>query len=271
MDNATDMSVGGENDRWMLLERQSDEGGFMVVRTRVNDDIHECARANRITAVICDIDARHVNDSGMPLCMDALYDLEDHLIAMVADRAEPGFHTASATGDGRRTIYFVHAPELDLAAVVAMVSSDVAVIACNSHFAFKTYDAFVTPTQLDTQVDGDRRVISSLNTHGDDGSIPRKIDFWFYGDRADLEGLAANLSASGLLIDHWLEDETGLVLTCDAPANFSTFAELTPMLLEAAAASGVRYDGWETLVIKEPESQSNPSFFKRLLVQGKAD
>lgn len=264
-----DMSAAGDDDRWMLLQRVSDGGQPIVVRTRINSDIHNFAQSNRVTAVICDVDPQLVNEQGMPLCMDALYDLEDRLVGLVNDSRKQAYHTASATGDARRTIYFVHSGDLTMADLVASAPSDVASVWTTDDFTFETYDEFISPTPLDVQIDGDHSVIASLEKHGDYGAMPRKIDFWFYGDRPSLEALATRLAPEGMSIDHWLDDDrVGLVMSMTAPATHEHFHDLTPVILEASQSTGVEYDGWETLVVAdrpiEPQPQPSNSLLRRL-------
>ena len=107
---------------------------------------------------------------------------------------------------------------------------------------------------LDHQLNGDLSVISNLGEHGDVGLVPRKTDFWFYGDFPRLEALAGDLEPWGFSVDHWLEEPVGVVLTCETKVDFETFKELTPILVSQAQRHNLNYDGWETFVLK-PESE----------------
>ncbi|WP_336979740.1 ribonuclease E inhibitor RraB [Altererythrobacter fulvus] len=263
-----DMFAAGDEDRWMLLQRLSDGGQPIVVRTRINPEIHEFARSNRISAVICDVDPPLVSEHGMPLCLDVLYDLEDRIVAL-ADSLGKAYHTASATGDARRTIYIAHSADTKIESVVDLIQAEGTTIWTTDDFAFDSYEEYVIPTPLDIQIDGDQGVISSLQKHGDNGSEPRKIDFWFYGDHSSLENLARRLAGEGMVIDHWLDgDRTGLVLSENAQATFEHFQDLTPTILEASQAAGVEYDGWETMVlataVEESAQPPRKSLLKRL-------
>lgn len=259
MSDATDISIEGDEDRWMILERVSESSLPIVVRARANPGLSDFARRNRVTAVICEVERGQVNDHGMPLCIDELYELEDRLIALAKQSGKRVFHTASATGDSRRTMYFAHDSAFDMEEIVISAPCDVAEVWITSDFAFDTYDDFVSPTALDIQLNGDQAVISSLNEHGDDGTKPRKIDFWFYGEPAALAALAAMLSDEGITIDHWLEDERpGLVLTMEAPATLGHFRNISPVIVEAVQATSVEYDGWETLFLGDSPKQSTP-------------
>jgi hypothetical protein len=268
-----DMSVAGDKDQWMLLERASSDGLPLIVRSRINSAIADFAEANRVSAVICDVHSEYVRDDGMPTCLTQLYELEDQIVESVADTEIATFHTASATGDARRVLYFAADAKLNLKAIVETVSSEIMIASVISDLDFVTYRDLVTPTWLEAQFDGDRQVISNLEHHGDDGTASRKIDFWFYGERAALQQMAERLAIEGgFSVDHWLNDPSGVVLTIESSAEMRNFSNITPLLLEAADEFSVTYDGWETLVVSNhapPESSPKPSLFGRLFGQRK--
>lgn len=271
--NDLDLSVAGDDDRWMLLDRLSSEDFPLIVRTRINPVAAEFGEANRIIAVICDLDPKYVRDDGLPTCLDELHQLEDLIVEAVAASGPAAFHTASVTGDGRRVLYFAIERGLDAAAAIEEVASEVAVLSVYDDFDFETYRDFVTPTALDKQFDGDRSVISNIQKHGDDGATPRKIDFWFYGARPALETLIDRLKVNGFSLDHWVDEPEGVVLSIETSANMNSFGEITPLLVDTAAELSVEYDGWETPVVSESSPQSQPalkpSLFGRLFGQRK--
>ena len=269
MNETADMSVAGQDDRWMVLERQTGGGHPIIVRTRVNSDVHEFARGNHITTVFCDVAPELVNQDHMPVCMGELYDFEDRLVGLVAESGKRAHHTASATGAGVRAIYFTHAADVEIAALAASVPFDVGQVRADDGMTFEIYDGLVWPTILDARLDNDRRVLSSLESHGDVGDIPRKIDFFFYGERPALEDVAVRLAGTGMVIDHWTNDEgTGLAMAMVAPATFAHFSALTPAILHALQSASVDYDGWGCPVIAtpiaEPDPRPAPGFMKRL-------
>jgi hypothetical protein len=267
-----DLTVAGDDDHWMLLERLSSQDLLLIVRYRINPIVAEFAQANRVIAVILDLRPDHVRDDGFPTRLDDLHRLEDQIVEAVGASDLTAFHTASVTGDGRRVQYFAIDAAMDVASAIAGVSSPLGQLSVYNDFDFATYRDFVTPTPLDKQFNGDRSVIANLQKHGDDGSTPRKIDFWFYGARSALEPLVEQLSGNGFVLDHWLDEPVGVVLTTDASADMRSFGEITPLLVQTAAEFGVEYDGWETLVITERpqlEPTSKPSLFGRLFGQRK--
>ena len=271
MSHSTDKSISGDDDRWMLLQRESSEHLPIVVRARVNSDIQEFAAINNVSAIILDVHPDSVREDGMPTSLDILYELEDRLVQIVADSSIEAYHTASATGDSRRTIYIVHSKGSSLPRECENLDSGIIQSSIYSSIDFETYRDFVTPTDIDIKVDGDHNIFRTISENGDDGSEPRKIDFWFYGAKSALEKLVENLADLDFSVDHWLDENSGVVLSLNSQANVQVFAKLTPLLVEKSEKFGVEYDGWETPLVtdqaKEIARPKKPSFFKRIFGQ----
>lgn len=252
------MTIAGDTDRWMLMGRQSADGYPLVVRARIkNDFIVEFEKANAVSAVICDLKPSFLREDGLPTPtgLNSLHGLEDEAIAALSTLQPHCFHTASVTGDGRRVLYFAHAKGDDVSALISGIGSEIADIEVTSDFEFTTYREFITPTPLDIQLDGDQQVITALEENGNQADVPRKIDFWFYGEPLKLQLLVARLEKIGFEVDHWLSSPGGVVLSRTMDTEIGTFRELTPKLLEMAEESGVEYDGWETFAAT-PENTS---------------
>ena len=243
------MTIAGDTDRWMLMGRQSADGYPLVVRARVkNDFIVDFEKSNAVSAVICDLKPTLIQENRLPTPtgLSNLHDLEDKAIVALSSLQSHCFHTASVTGDGRRVLYFAHAKGDEVAALISGIGSEIADVEVTSDFELTTYREFITPTPLDIQLDGDQQVIGALEENGNQADVPRKVDFWFYGEPLKLQLLAAKLEKLGFEVDHWLNNPGGVVLSRTMGTEISTFHELTPQLLELAEESGVEYDGWET-------------------------
>jgi hypothetical protein len=254
----SDMSTAGENDRWILVERQSSDGSPLLVRTRIgNQEVNDFSKAHKVTAVICDILPALTRADGMPTCLDKLHLLEDEIVEAMARQGGRAFHTASVTGDGRRVLYLAHSSSLQIKDAIAKIVSDVCEIQVFDELKFETYSDFVTPTVIDMKLDGDRQVLTALEGHGDLADAPRAIEFFFYGERANLEEFLAEAHGRGFTLDHWIEEPSGVMVTRTMPAEFSDFRELTPYLVEAADRFGIDYDGWGTSIVAAP-LQSEP-------------
>jgi len=244
-----DLTVSGDEDQWILLERSSSDGFPLIVRRRINPFVDQFAEANRIFAAVFDIYPDHVRDDGLPTCVDELHRLEDIINDVVTASGITAYHTASVTGDGRRTQYFATSLDVDASRVVPVIASSFGELVIYDDLDFNTYRDFVTPTALDKQLDGDQSVISNIEKKGDDGTALRKIDFWFYGTRLALEAVVQTLASRGFAVDHWLEEPSGVVLSYTTAAIMNYFRELTPLLIDTARDIGVEYDGWETPLI----------------------
>jgi hypothetical protein len=269
--DSSPIDAAGDRDIWMLLSRQSEDGYPLVVRTRCNPEVTQFSEVNKVVAVICDVRDDLVNDNGMPSCFEELIDIEDALVAAVAASGKIGYHTASVTGDGRRVFYFAIEPTLPIAELTEEQVVRVGELSLMSDFEFDTYVDFITPTDLDRQLDGDRKVVQNLSEGGDDGQIPRTIEFWFYGERSALQSVADRLTPAGFQHVRWLDETDGVVLSLESAVGMDTFRDLTPLLVNTAAEFGVTYDGWETPVIspQAPPPQAKPSLFGKLFGQRK--
>jgi hypothetical protein len=246
-----DQSVGGDADTWMLFDRLADDGQPFVILARTGNSVVEDAlRDKLVTVVHCQADPTLVNEAGMPQHSDRLYAVEEGLAAELALLDFATFHVASVTGDGERRIVFAHAAPIEWDAILERFDIAGYSLAATIPSDRAKLIGLVTPTVVELQLNGDRSVISNLEKNGDTGLSSRKTDFWFYGPKDRLNPLAVELEAWGYGVDHWLDDPTGVVLTREMPVDFSTFLELTPILVRAAERHDVVYDGWETFVVR---------------------
>lgn len=112
------------------------------------------------------------------------------------------------------------------------------------------------PTQIDWQVISDLRVIEALESHGDDGSAPRKIEHWAYFDSQESAAtFVAWAKGEGLKPDrensHQTEDGRYCVrLFHHGTVKLEDINHYTVALKHKAAEYGGEYDGWETMVLK---------------------
>ncbi len=243
-------AASANSDHWMLYERVASDGKPLVVIARTgNAEVQSLLLHGRATVVICRTDPSNVNEHGMPQGTDRLYSIEDKLDEEAARLAAGAIRVASVTGQGQRRMFFVHRAPLDLSP--ALRSAPVPGFSCDASEVDDRQALLhlVTPTPLEIQLNGDQEVLAGLQKSGDDGHVPRKTDFWFYGRRGPLNSLTATLDHHGFSVDHWLNDPPGVVLSRKMPVDLAVFQALTPVIVNAAERSGVDYDGWETLVV----------------------
>jgi hypothetical protein len=258
--DAPDRSVAGDNDTWILFDRLTDDGYPLVVLARTGNAVVEHALRNQIVTVVSGAaDVSLVNDRGMPQHTDRLYPVEEGLARELSAFDVGAFHVASVTGDGQRRMVFAHATALDFGPVLQLFHPEGYTLSVVTFDDREVLVDLVTPTSLDRQLNGDMGVISNLQKNGDDGLVPRRTDFWFYGELEHLASLVEELGPWGYVVDRWLEDPQGVVLFSETSVDFDTFRGITPVLVGAAEKHGVTYDGWETFVVRLGVAEVVPS------------
>ena len=245
--------AAADGDSWIIYDRVASDGmSLVVLALKDNPQAQTLLQTGHATAVVCRADS--VSYMRMRQDIARLYSLEDRIAADAALRAAGAIHIASVTGQDQRRIFVVHPNLLDLSPIL-----DATPISGYSCAAEAVVDRLpliqlVTPTAIDIQLAGDQSVIMNLEKNGDNGSAARKTDFWFYGPRASLDKLAADLQTHGFSVDHLVTSPEGIVLSREMLVTMATFRTLTPVLINAAQNSGVQYDGWETVVV-QPSTQ----------------
>lgn len=260
MSDDADRSVAGDDDTWMLFDRTTDDGYPLVVLTRTGNPLVETSLHEAIITIVrCQADIPLVNDHGMPQHTDRLYPVEE-AIARELDALDAGaMHIASVTGHGLRRIVFTHPSSLDFQPMLKHFSPEGYSLSASTAEDREDWITLVTPTEVERQLNGDIGVISNLEKNGDDGFASRKTDFWFYGATSALEKIVTDLGPWGYVVDHWLKDPEGVVLTTETPVDLETFREITPVLIATAERHGATYDGWETIVVRDASIAEPPT------------
>jgi hypothetical protein len=253
-----DMSVNGDKDRWMLLEREAPTGQPLVVLTRTdNVEATKSLEVDPITVVHCRADAALVNNQGMPQHSERIYPLEDSLSSNAQLQGARALHLASVTGLGERRIIYAHTRPIDFPAALEAITVEGYTCSAEAAGDRSGLIALIRPTDLDRQLDGDRSVIANLVKEGDDLVTPRRTDFFFYGQRQSLEELSRILSDRGYRVAEWRTKPVGLVLHREMPVDLGTFHDTTPDLLEICRRLKIEYDGWETFVVRPKSNSAN--------------
>lgn len=260
MTASADPSVAGNHDRWILLERRTKDGYPLIVRVRTGNSLVDQALVEAaITVVRCQAAIELVDDNGLPQHSDRCYSLEDGLASELEALGVGAFHVASVTGEGERRLIYAHSGPLEFEPLLSLFPVEGYALSTAMEDQTRLIE-LIMPTRVDEQLNGDLAVISNLKAHGDNGSVPRKTDFWFYGPTSGLQQVVAELGPWGYIVDHWINDPTGVVLSSETPVDFGSFREVTPVLVATAERHGVTYDGWETLVLQdEPPPTAQPS------------
>ena len=258
LDAHVDKAVSANSDVWMVYDRVASDGRPLVIVTRTGNASARILLLNGLTTVVtCRSDPTNVNEQEMPQGTERLYPMEDKLDQEPALLAAGAIRIASVTGQGERRMFIVHRDPFDFSPLLR--TTEVQGFSCHASEVSDRQSLInlITPTPLETQLNGDQDVIANLRKNGDDGHAPRKTDFWFYGQQESLDALFANLRGYGFSVDHRLSDRTGIVLSRKMPVDLAAFQELTPVVVDAAERAGVDYDGWETMVVSQALSRTD--------------
>lgn len=271
MADSIDNSVAGENDSWMVFERQTEEGFPLVVFARSGHPvIADGLVGGHVSVLLCrTLDGATINSSGMPQDVDVLSDFGDRINAAIAASSIDALHVANATGDGGREIFFAHAAPVDLEPILAAHPVAGYSVTLLPDVSLEMVADLIVPNELDHRMNGAMQIISNLESHGDDGTAVRPTQFWFYGEKPALNQTAADLAVHGFTIDHWTDEGDGIILNLDTAVDFGTFQGVTARILNVVERHGVDYDGWETAVVRDTapapvEPEKPRSFFKKL-------
>ena len=191
---------------------------------------------------------------------DALKSMEDQL----GDRLTSGgsaVYVGRNTSNGCRDFYFYCAQDLDWGARVAesmgLFSGYTYESGSRPDPDWHTYFDFLFPGDREMQSIWNRRVCNSMQRHGDELTQAREIDHWAYFPNQDSRArfLQATV-ALGYMLREVQDPQDGggqfgaQVYRTDVPC-LDTIDEVTWPLFDAAKEAGGKYDGWETVVIKQ--------------------
>lgn len=248
----TGFTVAGVDDTWMLIERAASEGIPLVVRVRDNEALRSLAE-HRPTMIVSAIVPDHELAANLMLSAEwseRLYAFEESLLQQLENDAPTTYQLGAITGNGRREFYFSATDADKVRVIAAQVGQSFDLILQSSEIEAQDCWRVLVPTALDRQLNGDRNVIERLLEEGDDVSVPRETEFWFYGDSVGLAAVAEDLAPAGYGSVSWLEETSGMTLKKVTSTQFVDFEAITPQLLAAAERHGVTYDGWETFVVR---------------------
>lgn len=114
----------------------------------------------------------------------------------------------------------------------------------------------IFPTPGEWRLVQDMKVLEVLKEHGDDPSIPRRIDHWLYfPQQAERDRFEDVAKASGLSVEKRTEGsgadrKYGVQIYQIGRPVLDEIAATTQFLLQKANELGGEYDGWETHVKK---------------------
>lgn len=218
-------------------------------------------QSDRVSIVVYDLEAADANvQARRPVVELALdfgsttdrwdyrVDVDDRLAELLEGVPAKLAVTHTEPRQGRRSYLLVSAEPAKVVAALEGVKPPSGITAAVRTLAASDLEAW-RPTPLEFQDAQDERVRSSLAQHGDDGTTPRTVEFFFHGgDRAALRAAAKQ---QGFQTRKAEGGRAGLVLARRTAVDSKTLTDLNTQFLAWSSLFGVEYDGWETEVIRQ--------------------
>jgi hypothetical protein len=119
--------------------------------------------------------------------------------------------------------------------------------------AWSSYDEFLLPDRERRQWMQDRRIVETLESHGDE-LAPRRVDHWAYFPAAPArDAFVADARRDGFALERASDDAGeelgfGAQVFRDDSVELDDVHEVVMTLFELAERHGGDYDGWETAV-----------------------
>lgn len=149
---------------------------------------------------------------------------------------------------GRRSYLFVSPEPSKVTAALASVKPPIGATAAVRTLGAADLEAW-RPTPLEFQTSQDDNVRRALTEHGDNGTTPRGVEFFFYG--GDQAALRAAARQAGFQVRAAKGDRTGTILSRKTAVDVGSLTALNIQFLAWSSRFQAEYDGWETEVVKK--------------------
>lgn len=206
-----------------------------------------------------DLTYKAPNANGLPTDeeFEPVKAIEDHIAGFA--KVSEDWYVGRATIAGQRLFYvYTSRNEHDWSEFLATLSKDTGYeigLEYRNDPDHSGYHNDIYPTADDWQVIKDLRVLENLESHGDDGSEPRKVDHWVYFDdkasSVDFIIWAENdRFTEEPQYSHETDDRKYCVrLFHHGTIKIGDISSHTIALRRKAAEFGGEYDGWETPIL----------------------
>lgn len=179
--------------------------------------------------------------------------------AIEAELPEEFAHLVARSYGGGKMVLYVYTPHPD---DVLELMADLLEDSDYDHNSFEQqdpdwgyYSEILFPDDIVWQNISNADLLEKLQSHGDDGSAPRRIEHRaLFADRDSAGEFAARISEIGHEVEAFSDhddDELPVAVEFwreDAPAQIN---EVTGLLVQIADEYAGRYDGWGTFVVEE--------------------
>jgi hypothetical protein len=192
-----------------------------------------------------------------------LFEIEDRLAAVLADRAG-ALYVGRITTSGRREYYYYATAATGFEAAV---SEGMSVFPAYRHDCDEQDDAqwlqyleLLYPPPREMQRIRDRWVVETLEENEDLLHVPREVDHYLYfPSEQSRQVFVAQANGAGFAVKDTIPPDAaterpnrfGLRIVRSHPVDLKTVDSLVTELIDRAVAVGGEYDGWETPVIRE--------------------
>jgi regulator of RNase E activity RraB len=234
-------------DNWITFKRELDDDYWIVVINQALADNNQAPSMSWF-ALEYTFHPDHLKNGAMPLpeMAELYYGLEDAIAQEIG--AIGGAMAASQSGFGIRKVWYC-APNMRLEDLMRNRIQSFTDIPVEVWPANYPQFAALLPTHLESQLTGNRNILSAIEEHGDDGSAARKVMHWI----TDFNPQAvASICAALTDLDYDIEETSDRFIRFSRIASLSidSTAEETENLIAFCEALGCHYDGWETPVIR---------------------
>lgn len=185
---------------------------------------------------------------------ETLSHIEDTLEKHIGNKA---VYVGRITTDGRRDLVFY---TKDFNSFSKAVNAAMKAFATYAYEVNRRHDKkwsiykdFLYPSRNNRQGMMNRRVLESLETHGDDLTIPRKLDHRaYFKTPTDAEAFTTGIKALGFAIEtsNHQQGEAGIYVDFCRPDAPEHINDVTAEILSLVAVHNGEYDGWGCEVTK---------------------
>lgn len=211
-----------------------------------------------------------IDAEGLPEddAMPEIYEAEDAIVDSLA-KSLGAVHVGSVSTGGMRHIYLYAAHDRGMPDALRMVAAAFPKFAPSAmsrpDAEYSVYADLLTPNPWQNQFLRNARVLTALAEHGDEHEVPRTVEhFAYFTTRADRDAFGVFVSSHDMAIDEdsmntEADTSTALPWTIrfghEAAMDLAEITNLTTELAMKAEELNGEYDGWETRIVKDEESE----------------
>jgi hypothetical protein len=220
---------------------------------------HDARGGDTVAWVRIEMLEPHEHGMGSAAEATCLYPVEDRLIEAAANRGLVYVGRLRNDDAWQLTFYGSEEAEQTLATLIEQVDLGARTVEVGStgDAEWSYYDEFLVPDPERRQWIHNRRLVETLEEHGDNLATPRRVDHWaYFPTAATRDGFVADARDQGFVLEGAsrgldLQLPFGANIQRDGSVDLDEIHEVVMSLVELAERHGGYYDGWETQVTTE--------------------